>query len=85
MTPRVDAARARFTYGRPDSELLQHFCWDKFGWTKVQRPGAFLWGLREGERRARKPFDLMYCLTTLMLAGFLDHLKPLDTYKTSSI
>ena len=27
VKPRVDAARARFTYGRPDSELLQHYCW----------------------------------------------------------
>lgn len=40
MKPRVDDAQTRFTYGRPDVELLQRFCWDKFGWDQVSGGGA---------------------------------------------
>ena len=36
VKPRVDDCRTRFTYGRPDVELLQRFCWDKFGWPHVR-------------------------------------------------
>ncbi|KAK9830500.1 hypothetical protein WJX72_012105 [[Myrmecia] bisecta] len=31
---RVDDNKDRFTYGRPDIELLRKFCFDKFGWTR---------------------------------------------------
>ena len=29
---KVDESRDKFTYGRPDLQLLRQFCLDKFGW-----------------------------------------------------
>ena len=36
VAPRVDDSRSRFTYGRPDVQLLHRFCWDKFGWPQAR-------------------------------------------------
>lgn len=32
--PRIDANKNKFTFGRPDLELLRLFCRDRFGWTE---------------------------------------------------
>lgn len=31
---KVDESRDKFTYGRPDLQLLRQFCLDKFGWSQ---------------------------------------------------
>ena len=35
LRPRVDSSKARFTWARPDEELLAEFCHGKMGWTGV--------------------------------------------------
>jgi hypothetical protein len=36
LRPRVDSSKARFTFARPDEELLADFCAAKMGWTQVR-------------------------------------------------
>ena len=32
MQPALDESKERFTYGRPDAQLIRNFCLEKFGW-----------------------------------------------------
>ncbi len=32
MQPSLDESKERFTYGRPDAQLIRNFCLEKFGW-----------------------------------------------------
>lgn len=32
LQPSLDESKERFTYGRPDAQLIRNFCLEKFGW-----------------------------------------------------
>ncbi len=32
VQPSLDESKERFTYGRPDAQLIRNFCLEKFGW-----------------------------------------------------
>ena len=32
LQPALDESKERFTYGRPDAQLIRNFCLEKFGW-----------------------------------------------------
>ena len=36
MQARVDDAKDSFFFGRPDLQLLQRFCFDRFGWGQAE-------------------------------------------------
>ena len=36
IKPRLDKCKDKFTYGRPDAQLIRAFCADRFGWDQVR-------------------------------------------------
>ncbi|KAL4452206.1 hypothetical protein ABPG75_007868 [Micractinium tetrahymenae] len=40
--PKVDASKEKFTFGRPDVELLRQFCQSRLGWTRQQADDLLL-------------------------------------------
>jgi len=53
--PECDRLEAKFTWTKPDFELLRQFCWEKFGW-KQEKADELLNPLeKELERRERSP------------------------------
>lgn len=36
LDPKVDQSKEKFTFARPDLDLLRHFCAQKFGWEQVR-------------------------------------------------
>jgi hypothetical protein len=52
--PRIDASKERFTFGRPDLELLRAFCRERFGWEPARCDELLLPVLRAHEERAQQ-------------------------------
>lgn len=57
---KVDESRDKFTYGRPDLQLLRQFCLDKFGWPQDKADELLVPVLKVG-----MCFHLCACITSL--------------------
>ncbi|GLI68761.1 hypothetical protein VaNZ11_013252, partial [Volvox africanus] len=51
LQPRLDPNKTRFSFGRPDIQLLRQFCSDKFGWTSDKVDELLVPVLKEYDNR----------------------------------